>query len=159
MTKCFVLLAALVSALPCAAATQTPWPADIGNLKPDVSRSPVLTEFPTGVELLAPPADLPSDKAKWAGLWKGWGCPEKACDLKLVVLSVSPEGAKVIQLYGARNAVPNPAVRDAVFVENELQINAGQLKVAYRMRPDGNIEMFRVAPNGSTAWGVLQKAN
>lgn len=81
-------------------ATSTPWPWAVSKLQPDDSQSAVKTAFPE-MPVVPPASGVSPDKARWSGKWQGWACQRAACDTKLVVLSVTNEGAKVVPLFAS----------------------------------------------------------
>lgn len=137
----------------------TYWPPSVAQLQAAESTSPVKATFPESTVIQSAGPDVPAQRAKWLGKWQGWACNQRSCDVKLAVLSVTPTTARIVQLYAADKVAQNPAVRDAVFEGDELQLRAGSLNVFYRMRPSGEVELLRFAPNGTFAWGVMTKVD
>lgn len=133
------------------------WPSGIDRLEPAVSQSKFKAEFSTQ-PIVPPDASVSPDKAKWSGKWEGWGCKDFACDIKLTVLSVTNEGAKVAPGFGGTNATAPTRTRDAVFVGNELHVLEGNPKWYFRMRKSGEVEFVRTTDNGGMGYGVLTKA-
>lgn len=136
----------------------TYWPPIIGYAHPGITTSPVKAVLPESAVISPPSPDTPPERAKWLGRWSGTACTDDACDIKLAVLSVTGDKARIIQMIGASWVNPNPDIRDAVFEGDELILRSEtRLRVAYRMRPSGIVEMLRVAPNGGLVWGTLAK--
>jgi hypothetical protein len=136
----------------------TYWPTNIRFAQPGITTSPVKAVLPESLVVSPATPDTPPERARWLGRWSGTACVQASCDLKLAVLSVEGEKARIIQMIGATWVTPNLAVRDAVFEGDELILRSETgLRVAYRMRPSGVVEMLRVAPNGTLAWGSLAK--
>ncbi|SEB26297.1 hypothetical protein [Variovorax sp. YR216] len=135
----------------------TYWPnrAGRGDVKPTTST--VVATFPETAVISPVKPDTPPERAKWLGKWVGSACNDFECDVKLAVLSVTADSARVIQLFASKWGPPEPAIRDAVFEGDELILRAGRMRTAYRMRPSGQLDVFRVDPNGTFVWGALAK--
>lgn len=136
--------------------TSTPWPPGIASQQPAVSQSPRKATWPD-MQVVAPGSGVSPDKARWSGKWVGWACQNFSCDTKLVVLSVTNEGAKVVPLWAGSAAESPHQVRDAVFVGDELQVSSGDPKFIYRMRKNGQVEMMRTSGT-AMGYGVMTKA-
>src|SRR5204863_6392316 len=113
------------------------------------SQSPVsVMVWSTSIE--RPTADVPADKARWSGKWAGYVCPNQRCETKLIVEKVTGSGATI--LYGIASAKTKPytARLKATFVGDELQatLRSG-VKLAYRMRPEGDVEVLIQRADGS----------
>lgn len=133
------------------------WPSGIDRLEPAVSQSKFKAEYSTQ-PIVPPDPSVAPDKAKWSGKWEGWACQGFSCDVKLTVLSVTNEGAKVAPGFGGTNATAPTRTRDAVFVGNELHVVEGNPKWYFRMRKSGEVEVLRTTDNGGMGYGVLTKA-
>jgi len=73
------------------------------------------------------------------------------------VLSVTNEEARIIQLWAATGVDADPTIRSAKFVGDELVMRVDRLRIAYRMRPTGEVELVRFNPDGLVIWGVMGK--
>jgi len=155
MRSPFLIVAATCLA-GCAATTSTPWPAGIESLEPAISQSQRKATWPGGAVVVAPGAGVALQKARWSGRWEGWACQNFTCDTKLVVLSVTNDGAKGMPLWAGTAESPHE-VRDAVFVADELHVVSGEPKFYYRMRKTGEVEMMRTRGT-AMGWGVLTKS-
>ncbi len=78
------------------ALAQAPWPNYISQLEHDSSDSAVLAILPKDITIQPPSSSVSADKARWSGAWSGWACAARKCDVKLVVESVTAEGAVVV---------------------------------------------------------------
>ena len=121
---------------------QTPWPASLSTREPGLSQSPVSVVI-WSVNIEPPGPGVAPDKARWAGKWSGWACRDQACDVKLIVEHVTPEGARVITGFASATVKPNTSRGNAQFVGEELQVKwRDGSATAYRMRPEGDIELL-----------------
>ena len=135
--------------------TTTNWPAAIGVEQPAISQSARKTTWPD-IPVEPPLPNVAPDRSRWSGKWEGWACQSYACDTKLLVVSVSNEGAKVVPLWAMnRSESPHP-IRDAVFVGDELHIVSDEPKFYYRIRKNGQMEMMRMS-NDVMGYGVMTK--
>lgn len=117
------------------AATTTAWPSYMPELVASVSESAVAAVLPTDVVITPPDASLPVDKARWSGVWQGWACLARACDIRVAIESVSTSGASVVYA-GASEQQPQVTSRaQARFVGNELhaQLHTGA-RLVLRLR-------------------------
>ena len=153
------MIAAALLAL-CVADTvlgQTAWPAFMPSLEPDISASPVPSILPNDIVVEAPAVDIPADKARWSGRWRGWAGRDRAIDTRLVVAKLSPEGATIFYAAAAATLAPYNTRADAKFIGNELQATIGNgANVSYRMRPSGDLE-FIFRQNRSVVVGILSR--
>lgn len=134
-----------------------PWLNLRANARPLPSTSPVPAVLPDDLQFETPDSTVGAGRSKWAGKFGGSACNGGACEIKLAVLRIEGDEADVVQLFASATANPNPKVRRAVFIGEDLHIRAGKLHVAYRMDADGIVSMYRRAPNGTTAWGLLAR--
>lgn len=150
----FLTLAAwLVSA-------QTSWPGYISQLEHDTSESPQSAVVPPDAAVQVPRSDLSPSKARWSGIWSGWGCQSRVCDIKLVVEKLSEAGATIV--YVGASATNRLSERvQAAFVGDELtaSLSTGTV-LSFRIRPDnsGVMEFVGNAADGAVrVSGVLSK--
>ena len=142
----FVFAALLIAAGPLAVA-QTLWPKYIAQLEHDASESPVAAALLTDVIVTAPPGSLAASKARFSGLWSGWGCQSRVCDIKLAVETVSESGATVVYAGASKESRLTERVQ-AVFAGDELiatLLNGTVL--TFRTRNDSNGVMEFVGHN------------
>ncbi|MDN4589461.1 hypothetical protein DBA29_13270 [Xenophilus aerolatus] len=135
----------------------TYWPLGIDRMEPRASTGAEKAAWPEGLDTDRAVGGAQGERQKWLGKWSGSACGGALCDVKLAVLSVTDQRARIIQLFASESAKPVATVRDAEFVGDELRLRVGGLRVAYRMRPTGVVEMFRVGGNGGFAWGTLTR--
>lgn len=154
MTRLFAIAALLLTAL--AAQAQTAWPGYIHALKPDVSDSLTPAVLPPDVAIAPPGPEVPPARARWSGAWQGWACPGQACDVKVAVERMRPDGATVAYA-GASSASSHAHRGDAQFVGEELHLRLGTgARLALRLRADGDMEMSLWRPDTQLlAAGVL----
>jgi hypothetical protein len=138
--------------------SQTPWPDFMSKLEPGLSTSPVIVVLPPDIVVQAPAADLPPDKARWSGKWRGWACRDQTCDTRLIVEKVNASGASIIYAFASADLKPSILRAEAKFVGEELQATfRSGAKIAYRFRKDsGDIEYYYQRDSGWVA-GVLSK--
>jgi len=136
---------------------QTSWPDFMPSQEPGLSTSPVLATLPQDLTVEAPPADVPPDKARWSGRWRGWACRDQICDTRLLVEKVNADGAVIFYAFASATQKPSIARVEAKFVGDELQGTlVSGAKLAYRMRKSGDLE-FLWQRNASWAAGVLSR--
>jgi hypothetical protein len=131
-----------------AAAPQAPrdsppaaWP-DLSKAEPGLTQSPVTVIMWSG-DIEPPGADVPSSKARWSGKWAGWACRNQACDARLIVEKVTSAGAAIIYGFASESVKPVTARLEATFVGEQLEATFRDgATVAYRMRPEGDIEVY-----------------
>jgi len=95
-------------------------PSYMNDLVPGHSESEVTAALPPDVVVTPPEVGIPADKSRWSGLWQGWACLARACDVRIAIESVTAEGATVV--YAAVSG-QQPQVTDRSqghFVGNEL---------------------------------------
>ena len=68
------------------AAAQTAWPAYMPQLEAGPSESSVAAVLPTDVKVLRPDTALAPAKARWSGIWNGWACFGRQCDIHIPTL-------------------------------------------------------------------------
>ena len=100
-------------------AAQTNWPGYISQLEHDTSESTVAAVLPTDASVQAPASTVPSNKARWSGIWSGWGCQPRVCDIKLVVEKVTDGGATIIYAAASDSSELRERVQ-AAFTDDEL---------------------------------------
>jgi len=136
---------------------QTAWPTYMAELEPGLSESAEAAALPADVVITAPAAGLPAHRARWSGIWHGWACHARLCDVKLAIERVSDAGATVVYA-GAMADRPIFIERaEAQFADDELVlvIRTGA-RLVLRMRSSGDVEMslWKSGPQ-LTATGVL----
>lgn len=120
----------------------TAWPSYMPDLVAGSSESSVAAVLPSDVVITPPDASLPVEKVRWSGIWKGWACPARACDIRVAIESVTASGAIVVYA-GASEQQPQVTDRaQASFVGNELhaRLRTGALLVL-RLREGATGEM------------------
>ena len=86
------LLAAAVR--PADACSSDEWPEFQPRLDASPSNSQVTAVQPT-LPLSPAPTGTAAERAEYGGLWKGWMCRNKACDVAVAVARVTNDGAEV----------------------------------------------------------------
>jgi hypothetical protein len=137
--------------------SQTPWPDFMSKLAPALSTSPVLAVVPRDITVESPAADLPAEKARWSGRWRGWACQDAVCDTRLVVEKVSAEGASIVYAFASAAVKPSVVRAEAKFVGEVMQATLGNgAKLSYRFRTSGDIEyLYQLGSNWAA--GVLSR--
>ena len=139
--KNFALLV-LAGLLAMPAGAQTAWPAFMPRLQAAVSESPVTAVLPGGGVSVLPDPALPPERASWHGLWTGWACGNRLCDVRLAVEQVSQTQATLA--FGMVSPLDAPFTERAVgqFVGDELQVPFGSgARLVLRKRSDGDMEL------------------
>jgi hypothetical protein len=117
------------------------WP-DLSRAEPGLTQSPV-SVIMWSVDIEPPGRDVPPDKARWSGNWAGWACRNQACDARLIVEKVTPGGATIIYGFASERVKPVTARLEAKWVGQQLEATFRDgAKVAYRMRPEGDVEVY-----------------
>jgi hypothetical protein len=113
----------------------TVWPDYIAALEPEASESPIAAVIPAGVVVRAPDASLRSETARWSGIWTGWAGNARLSDLKLVVESLSHDGATLFYAVGSTRTGAVSERLSGRFCGDELQatFNSG-MRLTLRMR-------------------------
>jgi pimeloyl-ACP methyl ester carboxylesterase len=135
---------------------QTAWPDYMPTLEPAMSESTVAAVLPADVVITPPAAGVPQDKSRWSGVWHGWGCRARLCDVKLAVENVTETGARVVYV-GAVGGQPTFTERvEAQFEGGELvlALRIGS-KLVFRMRASGDIELSLWKGSRLVSTGVL----
>ena len=142
----FTLVTLLVTAAHWAIA-QTSWPSYIAQLEIDASESPVTATLLPDVVVTAPPGNLATSKTRFSGVWSGWGCQSRVCDIKLAVEAVSEVGATVVYAGASKESKLAERVQ-AVFVADELKatLSSGTV-LSFRIRTGGSGVMEFVGHN------------
>jgi dienelactone hydrolase len=162
-TICFMNLLKLIAGLLLLtsqlAIAQVPWPNYISQLEHDTTESAVLAVAPADVVIAPPDSSVSADKARWSGAWSGWGCAARACDIKLIVESVTQDGAALVYV-GASAPSKLTQRTQAKFVGEELTapLSTGSF-ISLRMRSgDDKIAEFVIHKDGTLrAAGVLSQ--
>lgn len=127
-------------------AVATEWPAHIGCLVPAVSESLVSAELPADVKLIATDADVTRSSARFAGIWRGWACRARLCDIAIAVERVAADTAVVV--YARVDAVAGTTADrvEGKFAGGELQVKLpSATRLVMRLRQDDDMEL--------TVWG------
>ena len=141
------------------ATAQTAWPAYMPQLQAGPSESDVPAALPADVNVLQPDASIAAASARWSGIWRGWACFGRACDIKIAIEQVSDTRATLA--YAGANALQGQ-VNDRVegtFAGDELraQLHTGSTLVL-RLRESGDMEMSLWKPHDRlVSAGVLTK--
>ena len=116
-------------------APATAWPGYMSGLVAGPSESPVAAALPSDVAVTQLGADLPADKARWSGLWRGWACMARACDVRIAIEAVTPEGATVVYAAASEQQAQVTDRSQGRFVGNELhtRLHTGA-RLALRLR-------------------------
>ena len=102
----------------------------------------------------APPGDPAASKARFNGIWSGWGCQLRGCDIKQAVEKIS-EGAATIVYAGASKESGLAERVQAVFAGDELKATRSTGAVlAFRIRTGNSGVMEFVGSNS----GVIRVA-
>ena len=126
---------------------QTNWPAYISQLVHEASESSVAAVVPPDVAILALGSGVAPSKARWSGIWSGWGCVGQVCDVKLVVEKLNDEGATIV--YAAATDSSELTERaQAVFSNDELKatLSTGTV-LSFRIRSGNSGAMEFVGYN------------
>jgi len=129
---------------------------DLSKLEPGLSQSPV-SVIMWSVDIEVPGPEVPPNKARWSGKWTGWACRNQACEAKLIVEKVKPDGAAIIYGFASAQVKPVSVRLDAKFVGEDLEASFRDgSKVSYHMRPEGDLEVY-YAKGSYWYGGVLSK--
>lgn len=124
------------------AAAQTTWPAFMPRLQAAVSESPVAAVLPGGGVSVLPDPALPPERASWHGLWTGWACANRLCDVRMAVEQVSPTQATLAFAMVSPLDAPLTERATGQFVGDELHVHFGRgARLVLRRRTDGDMEM------------------
>lgn len=159
-SKSFLALLLLgVTLSGCTSLVLIPWPPWASTLEPGVSTSTVKVVLPSVIQVSSPPSGPAASRAIWLGLWTGWACAEKECDIALLVEHVTESSATIT--YFTANDFQKPArYRLQVhFGGDEIhgQVPNGPI-LAFRMRTPDVAEMYWHRPPFNTRIGVLSRA-
>lgn len=141
------------------ALAQTPWPNYISQLEHDTADSAVLAALPTDVAIQLPSTSVSADKARWSGTWTGWACASRRCDLKLVVESITADGAVVVYA----DALPSGQFSKRIAAsfngaELTFPVPSGMVSLRFRMGNSGIVEYVLHKDGAMRIAGVLSKA-
>ncbi|WP_153013016.1 alpha/beta hydrolase [Pseudacidovorax intermedius] len=149
---------ACLALLSLGAAAQTTWPDYMAQLRAGPSESAVQAMLPDDSRPQPDPALAP-DLARWQGVWKGWACFLRRCDIAIAVDKLTPEGATVD--YAAGNAQQGRinAHAEGRFQDGELSVRLHTgARLALRLRSDGDMEMSVWKPDTQLlSAGVLSR--
>jgi dienelactone hydrolase len=122
-------------------AAQTAWPEYMPGLAPGLPESNATAVLPPDISITPPAANLPADKARWSGVWKGWACWASLCDVKIAIEKVTDTGATLAYAGGSEQATLNDR-GEAQFVNNELvfRVKTGA-RLVLRLRANGEMEL------------------
>lgn len=125
-----------------AAYAQTEWPDLMPRLKAATSESPVAAVLPSGGAITVPDLALPIHRARWHGLWRGWACGNRQCDVRVAVEHVSEVDATVA--FASASLIQGAFAERAQgkFLGNELVVPfTNGSRLILRLRSDGEMEM------------------
>jgi dienelactone hydrolase len=156
MRRRFAFIAMLLAAF--AVQARTAWPDYIHALTPDVSDSPVAAVLPADVAITAPTADTRPELQRWSGLWQGWACAGRACDVKVAVERFEADGV-VVAYAGASASGTNVHRGKAQFVADELHLRLPtEANLVMRLRTGGDMEISLWRPDTQLRFaGVLTR--
>lgn len=100
--------------------SNTAWPSYMPDLVAGFSESSVAAVLPADVVVTPPDASLPVDKARWSGVWQGWACMSRACDIRVAIESVTTTGATVVYAGASEQQRQVTDRAQGSFVGNEL---------------------------------------
>ena len=112
--------------------------------------------LPPEISITPPAANLPADKARWSGVWKGWACWASLCDVKIAIEKVTDTGATLAYAGGSEQTTLNDR-GEAQFVNDELvfRVKTGA-RLVLRLRANGEMELSIWRPDTQLiATGVL----
>jgi len=124
------------------ATAQTKWPGYVSQLVHAASESPVAAVVPPDAAIQTPGSNVSPNKARWSGIWSGWGCLGQVCDIKLVVEKLTDEDATIIYVGASDSSELSERVQ-AVFSGDELKATLST----------GTVLSFRIRAGGS---GVME---
>lgn len=114
--------AAAAQQLEATSTAATAWPSYMADLVAGAPESSVAAVLPADVVVTPPDVSVPADKARWSGIWQGWGCMARACDIRIAIEAVTGSGATVVYV-GVSDQQPQVTDRaQGQFVGNELQV-------------------------------------
>ncbi|HSV57918.1 MAG TPA: alpha/beta fold hydrolase [Variovorax sp.] len=152
-----VLVAALGLACASFGFAQTAWPAYMPQLLAGPSESPVAAQLPADAAPVPPDASVPAKRARWSGVWRGWACFARACEVQLAIEKMSEAGATVA--YAGASSVQGLITdrAEGEFVGDELQVRLStEAKLVLRLRESGDMEMSLWKPDSKLlSAGVL----
>lgn len=156
LLSCGLLVAA---AIPWAAnaVAQTAWPAYMPQLQAGPSEAEIQATLPADAKVEPVGQSLGADKARWSGIWRGWACFARQCDVKIAVERVTETEATLA--YSAANAVQGQIGErvEGRFAGEELRANRRDGNtLVFRLRNDGDMEMSLWKADGTLlSAGVL----
>jgi dienelactone hydrolase len=140
LLRTFALVLCLFGVLGSARA-QTAWPGYMPLLTAGASDSPTEAKLLTDVVIVTPDTALPQALVRWSGIWQGWGCLERRCDVKLAVEQVSATEARIV--YAASTGPQSSFVErvTATLIGEEIhsKLRTGS-QLILRLRADGDME-------------------
>ena len=129
---------------------ETNWPGYISQLEHEASESPVAAVVPPDAAVQTPGSNVSQTRARWSGIWSGWGCQGRVCDIKLVVEKLSEEGATLVYAAATQSSKFSERVQ-AVFSGDELKatLTTGSV-LSFRIRAgDSGLMEFVGYGNGA----------
>jgi dienelactone hydrolase len=139
--KSFALLV-VAGLLAMQAGAQTAWPVFMPRLQAAVSESTVTAVLPGGGVSVLPDPALPPERSSWHGLWTGWACANRLCDVRLAVEQVSQTQATLAFAMASPLDALLTERATGQFVGDELQVPFGSgARLVLRRRPDGDMEL------------------
>lgn len=143
---------------PEAAPAAIAWPSYMPDLVASASESSVAAVLPADVVITPPDGSLPFDRARWSGIWQGWACMSRACDIRIAIESVAAAGATVVYAGVSDQQAQVTDRAQGRFVGNELhaRLHTGA-RLVLRLRDGvGEMEMSVWRPESQLlAAGVL----
>lgn len=120
------------------ASAQTAWPAYMPQLQAGPSESEVAAPLPPDVKVVSPEGLLAEDKVRWSGVWRGWACFARQCDVNLAVEQVSDRQATLVYTTASARQAQITERLQGEFIGDELhaRMKTGA-KAVLRLRADG----------------------
>ena len=120
---------------------QTAWPAFMPRLEAAASESSVAAVLPGGGVSVLPDPALPPQRASWHGLWTGWACGNRVCDVRIAVEQVSQTQATLAFAMVSPLDIPLTERAIGQFVGDELHVPLGSgARLVLRRRADDDME-------------------
>ena len=95
-------------------------------------------------------------KSKYSGIWEGWMCRKKACDIKVAIEILTSKGGKGVVAIADESSGKWMWRVTFVFLDGELVAHLpNNDTVALLMRSDGNLDIKKSKTDGSWNVGIL----
>ena len=144
---CICLSLGLASCVP----NYTPWPTFQATLKPGRARTPTVATLPADIAIHDPDPATPAAVKGLSGQWQGWMGAKRAISVAVAVEDLSARAGSIYLVTSQDSG------RIAVTVRgDELYGASGGEYVAIRLRPDGNMDVYRKVGQDWSS-GVLSK--